>query len=102
MAACIRATSTLTPISPGPTYPRTARGGGAVSAAGDWLDFGSGVRDIFLHTWHQVRVPSLAVSPLLYLRPAPGGPICATVCAPYVCCALGPWCTGCSTSSSTS
>ena len=67
-AACIRATSTLTPTSPPPPPPylRTAHGGGAASAAGDRLDFGSGVRDIFLHTCHRVRVPSLAVSSLFY------------------------------------
>ena len=52
VSACMRATSTLTPTSPGLPYPLTARGGGATSAAGGWLGFGSGFWDIFLHTWH--------------------------------------------------
>ena len=78
----------LTPTSSGPPYPLTARGGGAASAAGDWLDFSSGLRDIFLHTWHRVRALGLAVSPPFYPRPAPGSSLCATVRAPYVCCAL--------------
>ena len=56
------ATSTLTPTCPAPPYPLTARGGGAASAAGDWLDFGSGLWDIFLHTWHRVRALGFAVA----------------------------------------
>ena len=58
----MRATSTLTPTSPRPLYPLTARGRGATSAAGDWLDFGSGLWDIFLRTWHPVRALGLAVA----------------------------------------
>ena len=50
----MRATLTLTPTSPDPPYPLTARGGGAASAAGDLLDLGSGLWDILLHTWHRV------------------------------------------------
>ena len=42
-SACMRATSTLTPASPGPPYPLTARGGGWTSAAGGWLGLGSGL-----------------------------------------------------------
>ena len=39
----MQATSTLTPARPGPPYPLTARGGGATSAAGGWMGFGSGL-----------------------------------------------------------
>ena len=46
--ACIRAKPTIVPTSPGPPYPRTVCGGGVAAAAGDGLDFGSGVGDIFL------------------------------------------------------
>ena len=43
-SACMRATSALTPTSPGPPYPLTA---------GGWLGFGSGLWDIVLHTWYR-------------------------------------------------
>ena len=85
----MRATSTLTPTSPGPPYPLTARGGGAASTAGDWLDVGSGLWNIFLHTWYRVGALGLAIFSPCYPRPTPGGPLCAAVRAPYVCCALG-------------
>ena len=43
VAACMRATWTRTPTSPGPPCPLTARGGSATSAANGWLGFGSGL-----------------------------------------------------------
>ena len=47
-AACIPATSTLTPSSPAPPYSGTAWDGGAADATSDGLDFRSGVRQILL------------------------------------------------------
>ena len=86
-ADCIPATSTLTPTSPCPPYLLTACSGGASSAAGDWLDFSLGLRDIFLHTWHLVRAlavssrPSSTRAPHLAVSSVPlfARPLCAVL-----------------------
>ena len=72
-SACMRATSALTPTSPGPPYPLTA---------GGWLGFGSGLWDIVLHT----MVSRLSPEPCRRFprHPRPPPPLFA-----YPTCALG-------------